>query len=410
MKRLQESNDGSKDVDDVLLCIDTMVDNIELLTPSFIQEYQIGRLVKEVRGSFEGTHAEVKVRCKRLSKEMRRVYKEKEEHVPEGFKPVKNLEETKEKNKAQDSIFDDKKDEDSSGDILDTNANDVIEQKYKTGTAISKVFDDGTHAGKIENYNPKSNLYHIVYDDGDSEDLEESEVSQLILSYTAWFCISGPVNGRETAASKRIKEYQQFTCVICKKKDNANNKCLRIPVQCSAGDPSEFHEFKKHHKELNKMKKLAKRRGEEHRGCAEPMHVGCARWMSNYARVRNKHLRMCYYFPGKPPTYRGEDAFQQPVSNCFCRKHAIEVQEGMAKSLALLDGGDGGDGEAKDADAVSTRKRKGDGVAKGFAKDGASSGQDESEEETAEQARRLRLAIARKKKRRIMEGSDEESE
>ena len=93
MKRLREAfeNDGLRDVDAVMECIDSMMEHVELLTPSFIRVYQIGALLKQVKKAFESTHPEVRARCKRLSAEMKRVFNEKEKMVPEEFEPVKDL-------------------------------------------------------------------------------------------------------------------------------------------------------------------------------------------------------------------------------------------------------------------------------------------------------------------------------
>mmetsp|Transcript_2026 Transcript_2026/g.3864 ORF Transcript_2026/g.3864 Transcript_2026/m.3864 type:complete len:382 (+) Transcript_2026:1-1146(+) len=381
------------------------MESVDLLTPSFVREYQIGQLVKRVKKSFEVTHPEVKSHCKRLSAEMKRVYNEKERKVPDGFEPIKNMKEGKviDNNKVPNDNSENDNGDDNNNNASQANTDDGIEQKYKIGTAVSKEFLTGTHAGNRTDYDSVTKLYQIIYEDGDSEDLNETEVSQLLLSYTAWFCMAAPVNGKEIHASQCIKSMREFICVICKKKDNASNKCLRIPVQCSAGDRYEFNEFKQYHKTLNKQMRLAKKRGEEHKGCAEPMHVGCARWGSDYAKVNKKHLRMCYYFSGKPPTYNGPDEYQDPVSNCFCRIHAIEIQEGLAKSSLL----DGGGGEGRSESTNNGRKRKGGDDADDLMSDVMI---DHESDDSADKARRLRIAIAKKKKRRIMEESDEESE
>jgi len=238
MKRLQQVNndDGSNDVNDIIECIDSMMESVDLLTPSFVREYQIGQLVKRVKKSFEVTHPEVKSHCKRLSAEMKRVYNEKERKVPDGFEPIKNMKEGKviDNNKVpNDNNGENYNGDDNNNNASQANTDDGIEQKYKIGTAVSKEFLTGTHAGNITDYDSVTKLYQIIYEDGDSEDLNETEVSQLLLSYTAWFCMAAPVNGKEIHASQCIKSMREFICVICKKKDNASNKCLRIPVQCS---------------------------------------------------------------------------------------------------------------------------------------------------------------------------------
>mmetsp|Transcript_24953 Transcript_24953/g.42750 ORF Transcript_24953/g.42750 Transcript_24953/m.42750 type:complete len:915 (-) Transcript_24953:190-2934(-) len=450
MTRLNEINHDSPDANSTaaatttLKCLESMIQNVDLLTPPFIREYQIGQIVKKARKSFdETTYPKVKAKCKRLSAEMKRVYNEKVATVPEGFQPIKNLKEVSDENNTANNHHPKAKKEE-----------DEQPPKYKVGTSLTKEFDDGTYTGKITDYDPTSHLYHVVYTDGDSEDLTETEVSRLLLSITAFFCMEAAGTHRETRAARLLKAHREFVCVICKKKDNVSSaKCLRIPVQCSAGDRYEFHEFRRHHKTLNRQKRLARKkqhRGsyrEDHKGCAEPVHVGCARWGgSDYAKVKNRTLRMCYYFPGMPPTYTGEDPYMDPVSNCFCRRHAIEVQEGIMamQAKALLDskngnGGNdgGGDGVEKKEDdddggrGTTTSARNGKAASStanddnnhGKRKRGRSSNDDDvaddsmddvsserDSEDSAERERRTRRRIARKKRKgRILEEeSDEE--
>jgi len=411
MKRLQDQTTnnhytGSSDVNvvnDVLECIESMIEYVQVLTPPFVREYQIGQLIKSVRKFFdEGTYPEVKARCKYLSAEMKRVYNAKEKNVPDGFVPVRNMSIAKEsetigENNNTAVQHDGNGDNDKEGvndnscargPTIDTN-DDVVEQKYKIGTVVAKEFSDGNYNGKITNYDSKNNLYRIVYSDGDSEDLNESEVAHLLLTYTAWFCMAAPDdNGDETKASLQIKSLRKLICVVCKKKDNASRNCLRIPVQCSAGDRYEFKEFKKYHRALNK----------KHKGCTGAMHVGCARWGSDYAKVNNRSLRMCYYFPGMAPTYTGPDEYKEPVSNCFCRVHAREVQEGiMSNSEAALSPAGG---------TTLSRKLKSLDVAEDSLSDVSS---EHESDDSAEKARRSRISISRQKKRkRILEESDEE--
>ena len=132
--------------------------------------------------------------------------------------------------------------------------------------------------------------------------------------------------------------------------------------------------------------------------CCEAMHVGCARWAASltYAKINDKSLKMCYYFPGMPPTYFG-DGYKDPVSKCFCRVHAREIQDGQAKESS---------GTAPSLNP-NDRKRKSSNDDKGYSKSEASSEHYDSED--SEKERQLQADIARKKKKmRIMEESDEE--
>ncbi|KAL3801273.1 hypothetical protein HJC23_012673 [Cyclotella cryptica] len=181
-------------------------------------------------------------------------------------------------------------------------------QKYEKGTKVSKMFDAGLFSGEILEYHPTEKLYTVVYEDGDREDLEEDEVEEMLVSRkqsrcsnetlntdnqskddeglaaTEWFVISN-----DSKHSKIIAESRELKCTIC---NSIDKRSFRIPVQCSAWNKSEFSEFKKCHKKDKYEKKKPV--------CYLAMHVGCARWAtSNYAGVKGKSLRMCYYYPGK---------------------------------------------------------------------------------------------------------------
>ena len=90
------------------------------------------------------------------------------------------------------------------------------------------------------------------------------------------------------------------------------------------------------------------------------------------------------------------------MSNCFCRIHAIEIQEGLAKSLL-----DGHGGEGKPEATTNARKRKGGNDADDSMSDVLIR---HKSDDLADKARRLRIAIVKKKKWRITEESDDESE
>jgi len=89
MDKLTKAKEESN-VKRALKCINAINEKVDILTPPFLREYPLGMLVKQVRKSFEGTHPEVKDRCKSLTAEMKRVFNEKDPKIPEGFVPVKN--------------------------------------------------------------------------------------------------------------------------------------------------------------------------------------------------------------------------------------------------------------------------------------------------------------------------------
>ncbi|KAL7535840.1 hypothetical protein ACHAWF_005290 [Thalassiosira exigua] len=88
MDRLTVAKDASN-VKSALKCINSIMERVELLTPSFLLAYPLGMLVKSVRKLFEKDYPQVKEQCKELTVQMKRVYSEKEATVPDGFKGVK---------------------------------------------------------------------------------------------------------------------------------------------------------------------------------------------------------------------------------------------------------------------------------------------------------------------------------
>ena len=374
LERLERANPDNGDNEDVLACIQSMMDAVELLTVPFVDEGRIGLLVKKVKKSFEDTHPEVKARCKAFSANMKKVYYEKKEKgVPEGFKPIKHANAVD--SPARGSPCDGRKGggDDVGGEDAGTNGS-TFEQKHPIGTAVRKEFSAGAHSGEVQSFNSTTGLYRVVYDDADAEDLDEAGVSKLMLSFTHHFCLAALESGEETTASKLLKEHQEsLKCIVCNVADTGR-RCNRIAVQCSAGDKQQFREFRQFTKKS--LGKSFKEKGDN--TCTVPMHVGCARWKSDYAKVNGRKNRMCYYFPGKPPTYNGPDGYTEPVANCFCRNHGREIVEGL--------------------DTLSTRKRKDPEVAED-SMNGHSNADDSDAKERKMQAR---------KKKRVLDDSDDE--
>ena len=199
--------------------------------------------------------------------------------------------------------------------------------------------------------------------------MTESEVSDLVNSKflsTAFFCINEGMHyleslSEEEEANDDIKKLRGLQCVVCQK---TSKSTIKIPVQCCAGDDTEFAAFRKFHIQLKKKRERAKITGSnEGTQCTQAMHVGCARWGAAEKYVKNstnnKSLRMCYYFPGRPPTYTGEDTFDEPLSNCFCRNHAKEIMDGLPtdKGFDIVDESiDNSEQEEKKKAATPTKK------------------------------------------------------
>ena len=378
-------------------------------THRFPYSYPIGKQIKSAKKKFEITNPELKARCKLLSAEMKRVYKVKQQSIPEGFVPVMNQKDAKavgggglsavavngkddsadqkgtgekgKDNHAAGQLKNDRNYHDDSVVVSEEDCNAGMQQKYEIGTTVQKEFNDGViYSGTVTEFNPDTKFYRVVYSDADVEELTEKEVSDLLLTYTANFCIA-----TDSKARRYLNDLRELPCVICKKTSKSS---LKIPVQCNALEKAgEFEELSKYTKRQPGKPK-----------CCEAMHVGCARWAASltYAKINDKSLKMCYYFPGMPPTYFG-DGYKDPVSKCFCRVHAREIQDGQAKESS---------GTAPSLNP-NDRKRKSSNDDKGYSKSEASSEHYDSED--SEKERQLQADIARKKKKmRIMEESDEE--
>jgi hypothetical protein len=289
---------------DAILCIKLMIDYVELLHPTYIEISEIGKLVKKVKECYnESTYPEVQLHCKLLSKQMKRVYKEKKSSVPPNFDPTM----------MEKGCF--KRGENRIGEIYS--------KKFKTGNFTCMIVS--------YRYEENEKLYKAVYTDGDVDELEENEINPL--GYTAHFCMAPckVVNGKETMESKKLRQLRNLpACLICKNRDNDT---LRIPVQCTAGDSCEYEPFKKYHLTLNKEKIT----NPKFEGCGRTLHVGCARWgnINTYVKRDDKNLRLCYYFAGKTPSYVGTSDYTDPVANCFCRVHAIEIHDGLKEDMVI---------------------------------------------------------------------------
>jgi hypothetical protein len=51
-------------------------------------------------------------------------------------------------------------------------------QVHDVGLRLTKEFQTGTYSGRISSYDPQEQYYRIVYDDGDEEDMSETEVGE----------------------------------------------------------------------------------------------------------------------------------------------------------------------------------------------------------------------------------------
>ena len=202
--------------------------------------------------------------------------------------------------------------EESNSRDSDESDEEVGGQRWAIGTTIYKEFPDEEignvrfFQGKVKRFERKAKLYKVVYDDGDSEEMTESQIKRYlhkptenaietepVAVATRNFCINEEL-------SDEIKEARKLRCVICHQSDRGS---LRIPTQCNAGDLGVHAELEQH-------------LGQVSAACTKAMHVGCARWNAGrkYQRVAGNKRRMTYFYPGKFSGDKTDDDYPDPVA------------------------------------------------------------------------------------------------
>jgi hypothetical protein len=163
---------------------------------------------------------------------------------------------------------------------------------------------------------------------------DEEETSDLS---TRYYAIAA-----EGVYARTISNHRKLKCYICGRRDDT----WRIPLQCSAGDDSEYGPFQERHP-----------RGTEQ--CTVAVHVGCARWGcvepegSHLEMIDGKRCNLCFFTPGRDDDnddedYRGsstkkdgkkEDEAKndsdgiateasdttKTVAHCYCTAHARDI-------------------------------------------------------------------------------------
>lgn len=141
MEELEETK-NSGDADGALKAIEAIMGRVDLMTPHFMREYAdpLTSLIKTVRKAFEGEYPTVKSLCKTLKGEMKRVYNEKEENIPDGFEPIRNMKDKKmmKKETVSDEDFDDDETDDKESVRSRLSAGLQDEMSVKSGKASVK--------------------------------------------------------------------------------------------------------------------------------------------------------------------------------------------------------------------------------------------------------------------------------
>uniref|UniRef100_A0A7S4VGK4 Zinc finger PHD-type domain-containing protein n=1 Tax=Ditylum brightwellii TaxID=49249 RepID=A0A7S4VGK4_9STRA len=144
-------------------------------------------------------------------------------------------------------------------------------------------------------------------DSSGSDSDEDDDIDYDAIHDVHHFAIASKMDGQHTAWSQKIYDLRNdCKCHICGKYDR---RSLRIPVQCSAGDDTEFAEFKDRHKDM------------KFRSCHRAMHVGCARWgLDDEGKPPSQQHVFCY--PGSMEEGR---QFSEPVFCAYCTEHAENI-------------------------------------------------------------------------------------
>ena len=185
---------------------------------------------------------------------------------------------------AQDSASDEEAT--AEGDESDSDE-EVGGQKYKIGTKVYKEFrDDDTgqlrfFKGKVVRFDKRRKYYKIIYTDGDSEDMTESEVKEHLQrpapvaeKDAATVSVTGEAGNQDTFMATRnfcinvedkrediTFSRQNLKCAICNLDDTNST---RIVTQCNAGDDGVDEDLTQYYSDAMREKE-----------CRSAMHVGC---------------------------------------------------------------------------------------------------------------------------------------
>lgn len=171
---------------------------------------------------------------------------------------------------------------------------------------------EGDDSGAAEDNSDTSSINPDLVPDAKEE---KEEVDDSIHHFV--YCLKTKKSDADSVWTKTIQEQQKLKCQICGADDRPANS-YRIPVQCSANDPSEFADFATLHPNLGNDT------------CYVSMHVGCSIWGRNDAG-QLPTCRQVYYFPGRDDSLvnqQQQSIFTTTVTNIFCPVHAQDLVRG----------------------------------------------------------------------------------
>ncbi len=162
---------------------------------------------------------------------------------------------------------------------------------------------------------------------------EEEEEEETTDVSTRYYAIAA-----EGVYARTISNHRKLKCFICGRKDDT----WRIPLQCAAGDYTEYGPFQERHP-----------RGTDQ--CTVAVHVGCARWGcvepegSHLEIIDGKRCNLCFFTPGRDDdddddarggskkqnkaendldeitTMEEVSATAETVAHCYCTAHARDM-------------------------------------------------------------------------------------
>lgn len=249
MGELEETKHNG-DADGALKAIEAIMRRVDLMTPPFMREYadQLFSLIKIIRKAFEGEYPAVKSLCKTLKGEMKRVYNEKDETIPEGFEPIRNMKDRKKRKKetpVSDEDFDDDEtdDKESVRSRLSIGPQDELsvksgktsvksERSVKSTKSERSFISERKSSVKSEKSSARSTATHAVISKGSSE---TSTVQGGDLAGRKMTCAASTESLADVAAAKpadQIKSKKSFSLkgMFEKPKPTPKPKVVTVPT------------------------------------------------------------------------------------------------------------------------------------------------------------------------------------
>jgi hypothetical protein len=131
------------------------------------------------------------------------------------------------------------------------------------------------------------------------------------------YCVDngGRIN---TEYTELMKEHKALKCMFCKSDDTES---YRIPIQCSAGNVP---------KDVNSDFSATRDWKLTSEYCSDPLHVGCAAWMTADGNQRTP--RRIFFFPGTGTRDENQQE-SEPIAEVYCSFHAHKIEKCRCSNL-----------------------------------------------------------------------------